>query len=130
MMTRTFIVFLSAAAMAVLLSGCGADTAEQLKKTQADLAAAEKRAADLKNELLKAQATIDTVSQERDEARHDVQFFARKVNPLEKSNYEKDLAINQLKAELEECRKTNEELKAAMVKPAAEGSAAPPASGQ
>ena len=122
---RNIMIIAFAVVLAAVFGGCGADTAGQLKQTQADLAATEKQASELKAELLKAQATIDRLTQDRDQALHDVKFFANKVNPLERQNYEKDKTIAALKGELENARRTIEELKAAAEKPAPVAPATP-----
>jgi chromosome segregation ATPase len=116
---RSILAVVSILAMAILLTGCGPDTAAQLQKTQADLATAEKQASELKAELGKSRVAIDKLTQERDQALHDVKFFANKVNPLEVQNYEKADIIAKLKEEIEKYKNTIEEMKAAPAAPAA-----------
>jgi septal ring factor EnvC (AmiA/AmiB activator) len=127
MNTRKMILVVSVLCMAVLLAGCGQSTAKQLKKTQADLAACDKQAGELKNEVVKTRGDLAKITAERDKLTQENMFLAKKANSNEKLLTDKDAAIAALKAEIEKSDKALSEAKAAAEKAAAAAAPVAPA---
>jgi septal ring factor EnvC (AmiA/AmiB activator) len=105
------------AAMCVLslvffFAGCGPDTAAQLKQAQDDLALAQAKTATVEKERDSLKVAMARCTQEREQTRKDLQFFAKKVNPLEKANFDKGMLIEKLQKEIEDLRKAAGEKKA------------------
>ncbi len=120
MRAQHIITALFVLSMVFFFAGCGSDTAAQLKQAQDDLAKAEARIVAIEKERDTLRGDMARCAQEREQARNDLRFFAKKVNPLELANYEKERLIETLKKELESSMKIIKELKAGM-------DAAPPA---
>ncbi len=90
---------------AVFLAGCGAGCSKQLKEAQDARIKADARANEADKQVASLRASLDRCAKELEQAKYDVQFFARKVNPLELENYQKEQRIESLMKELEACRK-------------------------
>lgn len=129
MNTRKMMLVASVLCLAVLLAGCGPSTAAQLKKAQADLAACDKQAGELKAAVVQEHNRAGTLITERDKVVDENRFLAGKANSLQKESIDNAKIIADLKAELEKSKKTIEEMKAAAEKapaaPAAPAAGAP-----
>jgi septal ring factor EnvC (AmiA/AmiB activator) len=112
MRVRHIIAALCVLSLVFLFAGCGPDTAAQLKQAQDDLAQAQAKTAAVEKEFASLKADMVRCTKEREQTRKDLQFFAKKVNPLEKANFEKGVLIEKLQKELEDLRKTSGEKKA------------------
>jgi chromosome segregation ATPase len=125
-MKMNLVVLGLAMCLALVVSGCSSDTADQLKKCQADQAAADKQAAELKTQIGKLQEENRALVTKYEQCSNDLKFFANKVNPLEGRAFEQARKIESLSAELEQAKKELEAAKAEL-KAAQEKSAVPAA---
>jgi septal ring factor EnvC (AmiA/AmiB activator) len=104
-MRMNLVVLALAMCLAVVLTGCGPDTAAELKKTQDNLSTCDRQAAELSTELTKSREKLVKIQQELDQKTNDLKFFANKVNPLEQQGFELRAKIETLTKELDETKK-------------------------
>ncbi len=95
--------------LVMLVAGCGSDTAMQLKQAQDDLAQAQAKTAAVEKDRDTLKASMARCTKELEQARGETQFFAKKVNPLERANFDKGILIEKLQKELEELKKPGEQ---------------------
>jgi len=109
MRAQHIIAALGALSLVVFCAGCGSDTAMQLKQAQDDLAQAQAKTAAVEKDRDTLKASMARCTKELEQARGETQFFAKKVNPLERANFDKGILIEKLQKELDELKKPGEQ---------------------